>query len=475
MGKKEPFYCDVMAMNPGVTGSLNLISVRFPDKEEPNLRFIVDAGTYQENRFKHLNNTLFFNPEKISFCLVTHNHVDHIGRIPYLVKKGFRGTIYSTIPTSRLMPLALWDCFKVLKDSAKRLFEKLLYNADDVSSTLDLVKGCKYEQEIEVHRNVHVTFFKNGHLVGAALIYVRISYPGYEDINLLFTGDYKGSNVFFDVKPILKKILNKPLTIIQESTYGNMDDVDIKPCFKNNVLKCIQNGGTVVAPVLSLGRSQEVLFELKKMQESGELSLDVPIYFDGNLAIRYTNMYLQGLLDIREDMLDFLPQNLTFVDKNSRPTILADTNRKIILSTSGFGSFGPAQTYIIRFAQLEGNLIQFTTGFVGDESSMRYRLKNAKQGEGVTVGGILIIKRAMVEFTGEYSGHARANEMISFLKQFTNLKFVIVNHGEEETKLSFASRIEKEVKPKDKVGILGVGYYYRVGPFGFLKSMTTKF
>ena len=257
----------------------------------------------------------------------------------YLVKKGFIGTIYSTKETSRLLPLSLWDCYKVLKDSAKRKRERTLYKPDDVEETLKKVEGCKFGKKVQIHRNVTVTFLTNGHLVGAALIYVQISYPGYQDINLLFTGDYKSSNVFFDVNPIPEEILNKPLTIIQESTYGDMDEEEIKPCFKDNLLKCIHNGGTVVVPVFSLGRSQEILYVLKKMQENGELIQDVPIYLDGNLAIRYTYLYLHGLLGIRKDMLDFLPKNFTIVDKTIRPSILADSGCKIILSTSGMGLF----------------------------------------------------------------------------------------------------------------------------------------
>ena len=473
MGSKERFYCDVMAMNPGVTGSCTLVSVRFPSKDEPTLKFVVDAGTYQGKDDEYLNDILPFDPSNVKFCLVTHNHVDHIGRLPYLVKKGFIGTIYSTKPTSRLLPLSLWDCYKVLKDATKRKNERMLYRPDDVTHALNMIEGCKYGKEYQIHRNVHVTFLTNGHLVGAALIYVRISYPGYEDINLLFTGDYKSSNVFLDVDPIPEEILNKPITIIQESTYGDMDDDEIKPCFKDDILKCIRNGGTVVVPVFSLGRSQEILYVIKKMQESGEISLDVPIYFDGNLAIRYTNLYLHGLLGIKKDMLDFLPQNLTFVDKTIRPSILEDTGCKIILSTSGMGSFGPAQTYIARFIRQRNTLIQFTTGYIGEET-LRSRLNKAQEGDTVVIGGIVTKKYAQIKFTAEFSGHARASEMISFLKQFRNLKLVLVNHGEEEVKKVFAGRIIDEIGPKD-VCVLGRAYFFRIGPFGLIDSKPTKF
>ena len=91
MGKKERFFADIMAMNQSVTGSCNLVIVRFPDSYMPKLRFIVDCGLFQERTDEELNDALPFNPEKLDFCLITHNHVDHIGRLPLIVKKGYRG------------------------------------------------------------------------------------------------------------------------------------------------------------------------------------------------------------------------------------------------------------------------------------------------------------------------------------------------------------------------------------------------
>ena len=128
--------------------------------------------------------------------------------------------------------------------------------------------------------------------MGATSILVQIGYPGYENINLFFTGDYNNKNMFFDVPPLPEWVLDLPLTLIQESTYGDMNSSEIEKCFKENILKCLEKGGTVVAPVFSLGRSQEILYELKCMQEAGALDVNIPIYLDGKLAIRYTFLYL---------------------------------------------------------------------------------------------------------------------------------------------------------------------------------------
>lgn len=470
MGKSCRFYVDVMAMHDEVTGSCNLVIVKFPNGE--TLRFVVDCGLFQERKYDELNSVLPFNSENIDFCLVTHVHVDHVGRLPYMVKNGFYKPIYVTETTGKLLPLALYDSFKVLSSVSKRKNTKCLYSDSDVDRTLSLLKPCRFNETIQVHENVKVTFLNNGHLVGAALILVQISCSGYEDINLLFTGDYNNKNMFFDVNLIPKWILELPLTVIQESTYGDMDSSEIHESFKENIKNCLKNDGTVVALVFSLGRAQEILYELKCMQKSGELDTEIPIYFDGKLAIRYTDLYIKDGLDIKSNMRNFLPENLTYVDKASRSDVLEDTNKKIILTTSGMGSYGPAQVYIPEYIARDKALIQFT-GYTA-EGTMGSRLKNTEFGEMVEVGGLIAKKRADVEYTTEYSAHAKADEMIAFLKQFKNLRLVLVNHGESQTKETFAERIVNEVDTK-RVGLLGREYFFRVDSYGLVKTLSTKF
>jgi len=152
--------------------------------------------------------------------------------------------------------------------------------------------------------------------------------------------------------------------------------------------------------------------------------------------------------------------------------ILKDNNKKIILTTSGMGSYGPAQTYIPEYISREGALIHFT-GYTA-EGTMGNRLKEAKNGDAVEVGGLLVKKKADVEYTTEYSAHAKADEMIEFLKQFKNLKLVLINHGEAETKETFAKRIVEEVNTKN-VGLLGRQYFFRVDSYGLVKTLSTKF
>ena len=470
MGSKERFYVDIMAMNPEVTGSCNLVIVKLPNGE--TVRFIVDCGLFQEREYEELNQELPFNTEDVNFCLVTHNHVDHTGRIPFMVEKGFYKEIYATETTCKLMPLALYDNLKVLRDVAKRKNVKCLYKEESVEKTIEHLKPCKINETIKIGKYIKVTFLSNGHLLGAASILVQVIYPKYEKINILFSGDYNKKNMFFNVRKIPAWVRRLPLTVIQESTYGNMDTCEIRKCFKENILKCIKENGTVVAPVFSLGRAQEILYELKSMQKSKDLDVEVPIYFDGKLAMKYTNLYLKGELEIKNNMKDFLPENIAFVNKDNREQVLTSKDRKIIVTTSGMGSYGPAQLYIPEYIKRKGALIHFT-GYTA-EGTLGANLKNAQHGETVEFGGCLLVKRAEVEYTNEYSAHAKSDEMIEFLQQFEDLKLVLINHGETKSKKEFSKKVLNEVNTKD-VGILGRSYFFRINPYGLVKTLSTKF
>lgn len=137
ISKERRFYVDIMAVHPEVTGSCNLIIVKQPDNS--TVKFVVDCGLFQERQYSKNNEVLPFNPANIDFCLVTHNHVDHTGRLPFLVNKGYDKEIYMSKTTAKLLPLALEDSYRVLKDVAKRQNHPSLYNEGDVTQTIKLV------------------------------------------------------------------------------------------------------------------------------------------------------------------------------------------------------------------------------------------------------------------------------------------------------------------------------------------------
>lgn len=469
-GDKNRVYVDIMALHNEVTGSCIFCVVKYKNGEM--IKFAVDCGLFQEQEYDELNKTLSFKPEELNFILVTHNHIDHIGRLPFVVKKGFQENIYASYATKILMEPALQDSHKVLRDLAKRNNVSPLYSRDDVVKTLSQVVGCNYDEPIEVNANVKVTFFKNGHLPGAALILVQISSPYEEDINLLFTGDYKKDNIFFKVPDLPDWVLDLPLTIIQESTYGDQNLQEINYCFTNNIFQATQEEKDIVIPVFSLGRCQEIAYILKTMQDSHMLSPNYPIYLDGPLTQKYTEIYLKCDIGIDSAMKDFLPKNLQYINNDNRLDIVSSTKPKIVLTSSGMGSYGPAQTHIPAVLSKKNGLIHFT-GYMA-EGTLGRRLKDSTYGSSVIVGGLVVKKFADVEYTSEFSAHSKSDEMIEFLKKFKNLKLVLINHGGIDAKASFAKNILENVETKN-VGILGRDFFFRVNPYGLVKTMGTKF
>lgn len=158
MGTKLRTYVDLMALHNEVTGSCNLIIVKMPTGE--TFKMIVDCGLFQEKENFELNKDFPFNAEDLDCVLITHNHVDHTGRIPLLTKNGYRGEILCTPATKMLLPLALTDSCKVLKDLARRMNTKQLYSEADVATSISQLKEVEFEKTIQLNRYVKATFLK---------------------------------------------------------------------------------------------------------------------------------------------------------------------------------------------------------------------------------------------------------------------------------------------------------------------------
>ena len=469
-GTKCRCYIDLFAAHSEVTGSNFLLVIKLPDGKQ--VKGVVDCGVFQEKEWESNNTKLLFDPKTVDFVLVTHAHADHVGRLPLLVKEGYSGKIFCTEDTARILPNALFDSCKVLDTKYKRNNMASIYESQHVSQTLTMLEPKSMNDPFMVHENVRVTMLSNGHIQGACMLLVQIMDYEEEYINLLFTGDYNNKNIFFDVLPIPQWVRNLPITIITESTYGDTD-MPAEKCFEKNVFEATQKGSSVLIPAFSLGRVQEVLYMLKCMQDSGKLSTKITVHLDGTLAVKYTQLYKSGALNVSPEMKEFLPANFQFVGKVNREEYASRGGQKIIVTTSGMGTYGPAQTYIPYYLGRERALIHFT-GYCAEGTYGR-KLKDAKENEFIVSGdggGILALKRAKVEFTSEFSAHAKAGTLIKLLKKFKNAKSILINHGETQTKLGFAKRVYSEVECK-KVAIIDRKEGFRIGEYGIVKPLNT--
>ncbi|MNO93436.1 Ribonuclease [compost metagenome] len=463
---KRNFYVDILPIHPEVTGSCFYCSIRYPDFSTQ--QFIVDCGLFQEKKYQKLNETLPFKCNELDFVLVTHNHADHTGRLPMVVSNGYTGDIHCTNLTKELSNKGLINSCEIMYNDAGKGKGPILYTSSDLPVTFSLMKGHDYEKTFSINENVKVTFLQNGHLFGAASILLQVFYENEEPINILFAGDYNDKNVFFEVKKLPEWVKRLPLTIVQEATYGDTKSEDINNVFETNLIQAMENKNcTCVIPVFALGRSQEILLKLKNMQDEKILDKDIPIYLDGTLAIQYTNILLKHSDTFFESSKDFLPNNFRFVHKTSRDSIIKSTTRKIILTTSGMGSFGPAPLYFSKYFSNPNALIHFV-GYA-TEGTLARKLSDAAEGESVKIQGMNQEKKAKVFHTNEFSAHAKADTMLNFLKEFSNIKLVLINHGQTETKKNFAKAVEKEI-PCKEISIQDVSQLHRIGSYGLIKS-----
>lgn len=468
LNKQRATYYEITSLNPEVTGSCHLVSVHFPNGRQIN--FVVDCGLFQEKDYNQLNDQhLPFKGENIDFALVTHNHADHTGRLPYLVKSGFIGKIYASKETVRLMPRSLGDSFKIMKDSYKKKSQKCPYEIEDLQKTISTLTPCEFDQVEYVDKNVKVTFWENGHLPGAAVILVQISYPDEDDIKLIFTGDYKPTNRFFEVEEIPGWIYKTDVVVVTEATYGYMDTNEIEYHIENDFEEHLKAGYTILCSAFAQQRMQEILWLLKVMQEQGRIDSTIPIRIDGNLGQEFCRMYATSELLIKNNTEDFMPRNCTFVTNENREEILNYEGQQILITTSGMMDHGPAKIYLEKYINRK-NVLVYIPGY-SSVDTLAYNLLHPENGN-VRINGKSYAVIAKVMTTNEFSSHAKADEIIEFLQKFKKLNCVLVNHGQKEVKQQFGLRVQEEVRAK-RVEILGE-HTFTMNVYGYVKHSGSK-
>ena len=470
---KTTDYVEIRGYHKGVTGSTIRNTTHFSDGTI--FRYLVEFGMYQgEGHSRGLDYNDSVNPKKINAILITHPHLDHDGALPIFVKKGYDKKIYMSDAAACVIDIGFHDSYNIMKRDASILKTTPLYSENDIEKTLDLIQKVRYEETVKImnekDKEITATFFDNGHLTGAAMILVQIKEYGCEDINILYTGDYKAANCFLDIKPLPYWVYALPnLTIVCEATYGTTNSWDVEHTWEDDIIKACSKNRIIINTAFAQGRFQELMLRVHNLKENGLIPKDYPVKVDGKTGIDYTFRYLSNsnIIHFKEDSMNFFSENLQFVDNKTRASIMNDKKGKIIITTAGMGSNGPAKEYIKKFLPNPNALIYFP-GYTS-EGTVGRRVFEAKYEENVLVGGTEVTKRAQVLQTLEFSSHATADELIDFLCKFAP-RSVLFNHGTIECKEAMAERTKKELGIK-KIGILGMGYVYRINQYGIDKKI----
>jgi metallo-beta-lactamase family protein len=454
-----------------VTGSNFLI-------ETKNSKFLIDCGMFQGSKsIDRMNYQPFsFNPNEIDFIILSHAHIDHSGRIPKLIKEGFKGSIYSTKATADLCSIMLPDSGHIQEienewDNRKRRRsgEKLrepLYTMKEAEESLRYFKPVLYDQKIALNEEVTLRFRDAGHILGSSIIELWIKEEKGRETKLVFSGDLGRRN-----RPILRDpyLIDEADYLIMESTYGNRlhppseDDTRELISIINTTLK---RGGNVVIPSFAVERAQDIIYELNKyyteyIKTEDQDFLSVPVYVDSPLTVSATEIFLRNpdcfdedtlkLINIGNNPLDFRNLKFTRTTEESKQ-INFSKESKVIISASGMCTAGRIKHH------LKHNLWRKESSIVFVSYQAQGTLgRRIKEGEKVVkIFGEEIQVNAEIYSLEGFSGHADREGILQWIKSFKNKpKKIFVVHGEEEATKEISGKIEEELSIKTYIPELG--------------------
>ncbi len=442
----------------GVTGSCHLIEFR--DK-----LIMLDCGMYQgkDKDFNYKGHEV--SPENIDYLLLSHSHIDHSGRIPLLVKNGFKGTIYCSKPTYDLCEIMLLDSAHIQEAEAEWRNRKArrsgkptvppLYTQTNVYDSFKYFKPVLYEQIVKIDEFLTVRFNDAGHVLGSSIIEMW-----FEEDDGITKVVYSGDLGMRD-KPLLKDpvIIGSADYVILESTYGNRIHANTEQPEEqllNIILKTVRRGGTVIIPSFAVGRTQEIIYHLNKYYENSLGSASdkinelkrIPVYIDSPLAKKATEVFWRNAHAFDKEARNYLMmgdnplqfENLHFTENVEESKMLNHSDEpKIIISSSGMCDAGRIKHHLKHNLWKKECSVVFV-GYQAEGTLGRRILDGAKD---VKIFGEEIHVNAEIHNVEGFSAHADRNGLINWLKGFKEKpRKIFLVHGEAQSKAEFANEIK---------------------------------
>jgi len=443
----------------GVTGSCHLITT---DK----YKILLDCGMFQGGKREDARNyeTFPFNPTEIDYVILSHAHIDHCGRLPSLVKGGFKGKIYCTDATADLLDVMLKDSGYIQEKEAEwknrkneragRSLVEPLYTVEDAVDTLNYVTPILYNQLIKLNEEMELVFNDAGHILGSAIVELWVEEN--ENVSkIVFSGDIGVMD-----RPILRNptIIKKADYVIMEATYGNRVHEENESSVQrliDIVLKTTRRGGTVVIPSFAVGRTQELIYEFNRFyEEHSEYKAELDrifVYVDSPMATTATQVFRKNAQVFDEETkayilkgdnpLDF--KNLRFTRTSDESRMLNfDSSPKVIISASGMCEAGRIRHH------LKHNLWNAKSSivFVGYQAEGTLGKLLVEGGKDVTLFGEEIHVNAEICNLEGFSGHADRNGLLAWISGFKQApKHIFLVHGETQSKHDFAALVNKEL------------------------------
>lgn len=435
-----------------VTGSCTILEVN-------GKYYMVDCGM-EQGKDVFQNISLPIPAGAIEAVFVTHAHIDHTGMLPKLYKDGFKGTIYATDVTSDLCNIMLRDSAHIQESEAKWRSKKALrtgqdpvepvYTIDDADGAISLFRRCNYGDMIAVGEGVELRFTDVGHLLGSACIELWLT-EGNITKKIVFSGDVGNTNQRIICDP---KTVEQTDYLVIESTYGNRlhsaDRTNAVPQLAAYIQEALDQGGNLVIPSFAVGRTQEMLYAIREIKQSGLVKGHdgFPVYVDSPLAVEATSIFLQcNPVCFDEETLALVKEGINPIWFDGiRMSVTSDESKlinqndepKVIISASGMCEAGRIRHHLKHNLWKSNSIILFV-GYQAEGSMGRRLLDGEKDinlfGEHITVNA----KIASLQGT---SGHADRDGLYNWLSGFKEKpELVFVNHGDNDACEDFKSYI----------------------------------
>ena len=442
-----------------VTGSCHLITTE-------KHKILLDCGQFQGGKAQEaLNYEEFpFDPTEVDFMILSHPHIDHCGRIPLLVKRGFKGPIYCTDACGDLLEVMLKDSGYIHEKEAEwankknerkgRPMVEPLYTFNDAMDALTFVKPVLYDQLVEIDEEIKICFNDAGHILGSAITELWVT-EGDNVSKIVFSGDLGVMD-----RPILRNptIIKKADYVIMESTYGNRlhpaNAMDVKRLM-DIIRDTAARGGTTVIPAFAVGRTQELIYELNRVIDSDSEYRkdfeDLKVYIDSPMATTATEVFKRNAQVFDEETKEYITRgdnplefkNLKFTRSTQESMMLnASKEPKVIISASGMCEAGRIRHHLKHNLWDERNSIVFV-GYQAEGSLGRLIVEGAQE---VTLFGEKINVKAQIHNLQGFSGHADKNGLMAWLGGFKKEpKHIFLVHGEMDAKEDFAASVKEEL------------------------------
>jgi metallo-beta-lactamase family protein len=435
-----------------VTGSCHLL-------ECAGRRILIDCGMYQGGRELHEENaeSFGFDPAGIHYVLLTHAHLDHCGRLPLLVKRGFRGEIVTTSASRELARLVMLDAAHLQEEEARYRARKSeqrdsndegnapLYTTLDALNSFDYFgRTAAYGQPLELSPGLRATFLDAGHILGSASVFLELQEKNARR-SILFSGDIGNAG-----RPLLRDPATplKTDVVVMETTYGDRLHKPVQPSVEElyeAVSDTFQRGGNVIIPTFALERAQEILYFLREGVEQGRLPTSPRVFLDSPMAIsatqifeRHPECYNAQTRELFTEGHDpfFLP-GLQFTRETADSiAINLITGGAIVMAGSGMCTGGRVRHHLKNNLSRKEASVVFV-GYAAIGTLARQIIDGAKH---VRVFGKEIPVQARTYTIGGFSAHADQTELLAWHRA-THADRTFLVHGEEDTMRHFAAHL----------------------------------